>query len=69
VSVERRAENGDLESGGRRGNKKSKFDTPKKDIFKNRREYTYNISESAKNSKKMYLFPWDVKALNLKWSH
>jgi hypothetical protein len=47
VSVERRAE-----SGERRGNKNSKFDIPKKDNLKNRLEYTRNILESAKNSRK-----------------
>jgi hypothetical protein len=39
-SGEQRAESRDLESGERRGNKNSKFDMPKKDIFKNRIEYT-----------------------------
>ena len=51
-SGERRAESGDLESGERRGNKNSKFDIPKKDNLKNRLEYTRNILESAKNSRK-----------------
>jgi hypothetical protein len=58
-----------LKSGERRRNKNSKFDMPKKDIFKNRMEYTWNILESAQNSKKKDLFPWRVKALNLEWSH
>jgi ribosomal protein L19E len=69
VSVERRAESRDLESGERRGNKNSKFDMPKKDIFKKRIEYTQNILKSAKNSKKLDLFPWRMNALNLEWSH
>jgi hypothetical protein len=51
VSVERRAE-----SEERRRNKNSKFDIPKKDNFKNSLEYTRNILESAKNSKKMTYF-------------
>jgi hypothetical protein len=42
-----------LESGERRGNKNSNLDVPKKDIFKNRLEYTHNIPESTKNSKKI----------------
>jgi hypothetical protein len=52
VSVERRAESGERRFGERRGNKNSKFDIPKKDNLKNRLEYTRNILESAKNSRK-----------------
>jgi hypothetical protein len=51
VSVERRAE-----SGERRGNKNSKFDMPKKNILKNRMEYTWDILESAQNIKKKTYF-------------
>jgi hypothetical protein len=65
---ERRAESGDLESGECRGYKNSKFDIPKKNFFKKRLEYTWNILESTKIVKKN-LFPWSVKALNLEWSH
>jgi hypothetical protein len=65
-----------LESGERRGNKNSNLDVPKKDFLKNRLEYTHNIPESAKNSKK--IGPISVgcighkikkMALNLEWSH
>jgi hypothetical protein len=42
-----------LESGERRGNKISNLDRTKKDIFKNKPEYTQNIPESAKNSNKI----------------
>jgi hypothetical protein len=37
--------------------------------FKNRMEYAWNIPKYTKNSKKMDLFLWNVKAMNLKWSH
>ena len=32
-------------------------------------DYTWYISEFAKNSKKLDLFPWKVKAVYFKWSH
>ena len=48
---ERRAE-----SGERRGNKNSKLDIPKKRHSKNRLEYTWNMLESAQNSKKWTYF-------------
>ena len=69
MSVERRAESRHLESGERRENKISKLDKPKKVFFVNRKEYTWYILEYAKNNKKLDLFPWNVKALKLKWSH
>ena len=56
MSVEGRAECGE-----HRVIKNSKFDIPNLGSFKNSLEYTQNILESAENSKKMYLFPWEVR--------
>ena len=64
VSVERRAECGE-----HRGIKNSKIDTPNLGMFKNRPEYTRNILDSAKNSKKCVPISVGGKAPNLKWSH
>jgi hypothetical protein len=53
VSVERRAESVDLESGERRRDKNSNCSRLKLGYLKNRQEYTWNIPKSAKNSKKI----------------
>ena len=50
-----------MESGERRGNKNSKLNIPKKYIFKDRLEYTSNILEYAKNSKKRGPISVEVK--------